>query len=340
MNRQLLDDLKAHVDLVELVSQTVTLKKRGSTYMGFCPFHENTRTPAFAVFPKTQTWRCFGACATGGDVFTFVMKRDGLTFTEAVAQLARRTLSLPVKPRAPEPVHTPNTPPSAQWQATGWRLIERAEQMLWKPDDQALRYLHEERMLKDETLKRWRIGVIPRDSYMPFSAWGLPDEPERRGVWLPAGVVIPTFTTDGNLWAIHVRRWKGKPKYLHIRGSKKSLWGTQNVVGQPVVMICAGEFDAMLAQQEGGHLVGCCSPTTGEGSTWASEWTSLLLLAEKVIVTYDSDAAGEMGAWRNMLTQTNRIIFCSPPILEIGNKDLTDFIKLGGTLKTLLIIKP
>ena len=56
----------------------------------FCPFHPNTKTPAFYVFPESQTWRCFGACAEGGDVFSFVMKKHGWDFKEALAELAKR----------------------------------------------------------------------------------------------------------------------------------------------------------------------------------------------------------------------------------------------------------
>ena len=62
------DEIKARLDIVDIVSDTVNLKKSGRSYTGFCPFHTNTKTPSFVVFPDTQTWRCFGACADGGDV--------------------------------------------------------------------------------------------------------------------------------------------------------------------------------------------------------------------------------------------------------------------------------
>ncbi len=84
------DDIKARLDIVEVVSETVTLKRSGRSYTGFCPFHTNTRTPSFVVFPDTQTWRCFGACADGGDLFSFVMKRDGTDFKETLVWLAQR----------------------------------------------------------------------------------------------------------------------------------------------------------------------------------------------------------------------------------------------------------
>jgi len=85
-----IDEIKARIDIVDLVSETVKLKKSGRSFTGFCPFHSNTRTPSFVVWPETGTWKCFGACNTGGDLFTYVMKRDGLEFREALGLLARK----------------------------------------------------------------------------------------------------------------------------------------------------------------------------------------------------------------------------------------------------------
>jgi DNA primase len=85
-----IDEIKSRLDIVDFVSETVTLKKSGKNYTGFCPFHPNTKTPSFVVFPETQTWRCFGACADGGDVFSFAMKQEGSDFKEALRKLAER----------------------------------------------------------------------------------------------------------------------------------------------------------------------------------------------------------------------------------------------------------
>ena len=78
------EDIKQRIDLVDVVSQTVKLKRTGKNYIGFCPFHSNTRTPAFVVFPESQSWRCFGQCNEGGELFGIVMKRDDLDFQEAL----------------------------------------------------------------------------------------------------------------------------------------------------------------------------------------------------------------------------------------------------------------
>jgi DNA primase len=85
------DEIKDRIDIVEIVGESVKLRKSGKSYSGFCPFHPNKRTPAFAVFPESGTWRCFGACSEGGDVFSFLMKKEGWDFKETLAYLAERT---------------------------------------------------------------------------------------------------------------------------------------------------------------------------------------------------------------------------------------------------------
>ena len=81
---------KSRIDIVDLVSETVQLRRSGKNYIGFCPFHPNTRTPAFVVFPESGTWRCFGQCNEGGDIFRFVMKKEGWDFPEALRYLAEK----------------------------------------------------------------------------------------------------------------------------------------------------------------------------------------------------------------------------------------------------------
>ncbi len=83
------DEIKARIDIVDLVSEAgVKLRHAGKNYTGFCPFHENKHTPAFVVWPESGTWRCFGQCNEGGDIFKFVMKREGIDFKEALVKLA------------------------------------------------------------------------------------------------------------------------------------------------------------------------------------------------------------------------------------------------------------
>ena len=85
-----IDEIKSRIDIVDLVCETVKLRRAGKNYTGFCPFHPNTRTPAFVVFPDSGTWRCFGQCNEGGDIFRFVMKKEGWDFPQALQYLAQR----------------------------------------------------------------------------------------------------------------------------------------------------------------------------------------------------------------------------------------------------------
>lgn len=83
------EEIKGRIDIIDLISQYVALKRAGRDYMALCPFHAE-RTPSFHVSPERQSWHCFGACGTGGDVFAFIMRKDGCDFREALRVLADR----------------------------------------------------------------------------------------------------------------------------------------------------------------------------------------------------------------------------------------------------------
>jgi DNA primase len=153
------DEIKARVDILDLVSETVQLRRSGKSYTGFCPFHPNTRTPAFVVFPESGTWRCFGQCNEGGDIFSFLMKREGFDFSEALRQLAERA---GVELKAP----TPQEQAAAEEHDTLRALLEEAvtfyrHQLLnTQPGTAALEYLHQ-RGLNDETIEAFGLGYAP-----------------------------------------------------------------------------------------------------------------------------------------------------------------------------------
>ncbi|HEX9017894.1 MAG TPA: DNA primase [Anaerolineaceae bacterium] len=95
------DEIKARIDILDVVSESVQLRRTGKNYTGFCPFHPNSRTPAFVVFPDSGTWRCFGQCNEGGDIFKFVMKKEGWDFPQALRALAARA-GVTLEPMTPE----------------------------------------------------------------------------------------------------------------------------------------------------------------------------------------------------------------------------------------------
>ena len=95
-----ISEIRNTVDIVDVISEVVLLKKTGKNYVGLCPFHSE-KTPSFYVFPERQSWHCFGACATGGDVFSFIMKKEGVDFGEALRFLAQRA---GVSLAAPRPI--------------------------------------------------------------------------------------------------------------------------------------------------------------------------------------------------------------------------------------------
>ena len=84
-----IDEVKQRTDIIEVISQYATVTKAGRTFRALCPFHTEKR-PSFFVYPEQQSWHCFGACNTGGDVFSFVMKKENMDFGEALRLLAER----------------------------------------------------------------------------------------------------------------------------------------------------------------------------------------------------------------------------------------------------------
>src|SRR5574341_44756 len=94
------DEIKSRLDAVQLIGQYVPLKKSGRSYKGLCPFHSE-KTPSFFVFPDSQNWRCFGACGEGGDIFGFIMKREGMDFPEALRYLAEMA-GVELEPQTPQ----------------------------------------------------------------------------------------------------------------------------------------------------------------------------------------------------------------------------------------------
>ncbi|KAA3642177.1 MAG: DNA primase [Chloroflexi bacterium] len=152
------EEIKARLDIVELVSDAVQLRKSGKNYTGFCPFHQNTRTPSFVVWPETGTWRCFGQCNEGGDIFKYVMKKEGWDFPETLRHLADRA---GVELRKP----TPQEEAQQEEHERLRRLLDDAvvfyrQQLSSEQGQYAHNYL-KERGLSEATLAIFDLGYAP-----------------------------------------------------------------------------------------------------------------------------------------------------------------------------------
>jgi DNA primase len=153
------DEIKSRIDIVDLVSESgVKLRKSGRNYTGFCPFHANKHTPAFVVWPETGTWRCFGECNEGGDIFKFIMKKEGIDFKEALQKLAARA-------GVELPAYRPEKPEQKEAYEHLRKLLEDAlvfyRTHLFNNAD-VLNYLRQKRGLTDATIETFGLGYAPR----------------------------------------------------------------------------------------------------------------------------------------------------------------------------------
>ena len=152
------DEIKSRIDIVDLVSEAgVKLRHAGKNYTGFCPFHDNKHTPAFVIWPESGTWRCFGQCNEGGDIFKFVMKREGLDFKEAMQKLALRA-GVEIKEYQRE------SPQQKEAYENLRKLLEDAviyyRTQLFANKD-VLTYLREKRGLTDASIETFGLGFAP-----------------------------------------------------------------------------------------------------------------------------------------------------------------------------------
>jgi len=153
-----IDEIKAKIDIVDLVSEAgVKLRHAGKNYTGFCPFHDNKHTPAFVVWPESGTWRCFGQCNEGGDIFKFVMKREGIDFKEALNKLADRA-GVKVESFVAEKPEIKEAHEHLRVLLEDAIIYYRTH-LFYNKD--ILNYLHEKRGLTDTTIETFGLGYAP-----------------------------------------------------------------------------------------------------------------------------------------------------------------------------------
>jgi len=308
--------VRSSVDLVSLVSEAVPLKKAGRKYRGLCPFH-NEKTPSFYVDETKQLFYCFG-CSAGGDLFKFVMLREGVDFMEAVRLLARRG-NIAVPDAKTGPKHSEREALLAACRAAS-KLFR--EILLHGPDGDVGRNYLEKRAVTLETREILGLGYAP-------DRWDtLRDELQKQGhrpdVLMAAGLVqrredgsgsydrfrgrvmFPIQSLTGDVIGFGGRLvGDGEPKYLNspetlVYNKRENLYGLaharQAIKESGEAIVVEGYLDlAALVQAGVRHAVATL------GTSFTDEQASLLRrFSERILVNYDTDNAGESAARRSL----------------------------------------
>jgi len=330
------DDIKARLDIVDIVSETVKLRHSGKNYTGFCPFHANTKTPAFVVFPDTQTWRCFGQCNEGGDLFSFVMKREGWDFPETLRRLAER---------AGVTLHE-YTPEEQEKVEENERLREVLSMTVTffqhqlrntEAGKQALDYLYH-RKLTDETIDAFALGYAPDSwdaltnhltsrsvSVQELRLAGLVSERDSGGVYdrFRHRLVIPIHDERGRMAGFggRVLRPDDVPKYLNspktaLFDKGRILYGLdmarRDIRAQDQVVIVEGYLDVIGPYQAG--FKNCVSPM-GTALT-EDQFRLIKRYSRRIILALDPDAAGQKATLRGLQTARETLEREGDPIFD------------------------
>jgi DNA primase len=196
--QEILDEIRARVDLVDLIGASVPLKRAGTRWKGLCPFHQE-KTPSFTVNPKLGIFHCFG-CHAGGDAFEFLKRRDRLEFPEVVRLLAERTgVALPTRESSP----AQSGAREALYGLLDW-AARRFESWLWeRPESERPRRYLAERGIATETARRFRLGYAPEGWDHLLTAARTDGYPVETLVG--AGLALPRQTGSG-----HYDRFRGR----------------------------------------------------------------------------------------------------------------------------------
>ena len=316
-----IDEIKTRLDIADVVSEHVNLRKSGRNYTGFCPFHPNVRTPSFVVFPESQRWHCFGTCGEGGDIFTFVMKREGWDFRTALEELARRA-GVELRPRTPEQVE-------AEEEADRLRgLLDAAARYYYHllrhaPEAEAARAYVARRSLSDETVERFRLGYsLPgwnsaRD-YLTERGYTV-EELVKAGLLVRKEEIGSTYDRFRDRLMIPIRDAKGRvigfgartldpegvPKYLNspqteLFDKSHTLFGLdlarKEIRSEDRAVIVEGYMDVMQAQQAGfANVVAQMGTALTE-----PQLRQLQRYTKRLVLALDPDAAGVQATLRGV----------------------------------------
>lgn len=358
------DEIKARLDIVNYVQQYVPLKKAGRTYKAPCPFHSE-KTPSFVVDPVRQSWRCYGACATGGDVINFAMKRHGWSFTEALQELAQQTgvqLKKRTQEQRDEDEHFEKLRGLLRTAAETFNqwlsLPESAPASFRRAARETLDYARRKRALTDETIGKFMIGYAPPDwnvltdllkqigyseDDIVDSGMAIRNEQGRVYDRFRNRLVIPIRDDRGRVVGFGARALSpdDNPKYLNtpetpLFSKSRLLFGLDTAKAAireaETVVIVEGYLDAITAQQAGyGNVV------AQMGTALTDQQLRLVApkYAKRVLLALDSDAAGQNATMRSLEVARRALSedFAGRLQIEIrvldipGAKDPDDFIR-------------
>lgn len=311
-------EIKTKLSVVDVVGETVALKRAGTAYKGLCPFHVE-KTPSFIVSPDRETWHCFG-CGEHGDIFTFLMRRDGLDFREALSRLAERA-GVELSERTAREDRQRRRLREALEAGIAWYR----EVLLQTPQAEAARAYLAERGFSDETLDRFSIGYAPNTwealskrligrgfSDAELVGAGLASPSNRGGVIdkFRGRIIIPIRDASGRAVGLGGRIMPGNegPKYLNspagpLFDKSSTLFGIDlaktAVRREKLIVIVEGYTDVMAA-----HQAGFANVVASLGTALTHGQIELATrYADAVALAYDVDLAGEAATQRGLLEE-------------------------------------
>ena len=342
---ELVEEVRQKNDIVDVVSGYVRIQKKGSSYFGLCPFH-NEKSGSFSVSSVKQMYYCFG-CGAGGNVFTFIMEYENYTFAEAIKMLAQRAgVTLPEIEYSAEIKQKENK------RTVLLEINKEAAkyfyyQLRGNRGAAALNYL-QKRELSEETIKNFGLGYADQNgsdmiAYLKSKGYtdkliaeaGLVNVDERYGLkskfW--NRVMFPIQDVNHRVIGFGGRvMGEGEPKYLNspetmIFDKSRNLYGLNfaRTSRKPNIILCEGYMDVISL-----HQAGFTQAVASLGTAFTSGQASLLRrYTGEVLLTYDSDEAGTKAALRAIpilkeAGLSGKVIRLKP------YKDPDDFIKKEG----------
>ena len=342
-SEEIVEQVRQNNDIVDIISQYVHLTRKGRNYFGLCPFH-NEKSPSFSVSPERQIFHCFG-CGVGGNIYTFLMKIEGIGFKDAIEQLAERAnIQLP---RIENPEEDRKEELKAKIYKINQFTADFYHQNLYKPTAQNAQEYVKKRKLTQNTLETFKIGFSGKfdELYKSLKLQGLGEKEilesglvikNDRGQFIDMyrnRLMIPICDIRGRVIAFGGRVLDdSKPKYINspenvVYSKGRHLFGL-NVAKKDCskkLLIVEGYMDAISLYQRGiTNVVAALGTALTEQQGWL-----LRKSTEQVILGFDADGAGQTAVARSM--EILQKMGCDMRVLQIeGAKDPDEFVLKFG----------